>query len=1251
MQQKSKENKDPSNKFYEVLLDEYLKLGIISSKQLEVISDEMDKEFRGLDWSDFKMNDWIQSGRMALIRKKLHELLPRTASNKSESKTFSPTALCFSGGGIRSATYCLGVLQGLAKFGLLDKFDYLSTVSGGGYIGSWLSAWIDRAGSVEKVQAALCKDETNPYLYEMNDFIINFDDVAGSLRSIPTPIKLDLEGTEGLSSEERLFIEQFEAFLNDAIKTWDLTGDARRPADFELKIEFKKFCRTLNRILLRKKELSEVQHQQFYLKLDDDFLETIKSRRRLIDQAIFQLLRMPYLLSRRDFKKAITVEDLVLEKESAKRQLSELQAKLDNPKISIGEYQRKKLAASAESKNEDIELLRELIAHFAELPTSNDAKPSDSFIDSFIFELNRRMGLKSTHILRIKERRRISSLFGSHLNPYVESEMLQNIDTANRMTEAEEITHLRSYSNYMSPKLGLFSTDTLALVGLYLRNLFLNWLVFVPIIAALLLVPKIFVAVLNKQSFPFQIEKLFPVWLLSFLPFDRADIANLINYLSMPWTDYGMLLLLIGLTGVFGIHCINYLRPSLGSLSRVEQNYKVDEIGIPITFESQIFKYCFLPIVAIAFWLPIFMRWQQSDKFVLNHTKYEFVLFGVSLFLGGFVISRLLMFADGYLWSLKGKEREAKFSLSNNLWELGIALGCGALGGAILYLFTERSMVLFLEAEKLTKYPNLGSSLFVVLSPPLFLLAFLVAATMFIGVASRITDDMDREWMTRFGAMLLKVIFGWLLISSIVLLGENALKALTYNTAVNGLLASIGGISGVLTLVLGFSSSSTEEKPESVSSWKSMILGFAPQIAAPVFIIFLTGLIAWLTDKLMNYTAITNPWIWFFLFGLFGALMGLVININKFSLHAMYRERLIRAYLGASRLKERFKTANSFTDLDLRDNVEMKYLLQKPYHVVNMTLNLVKTQNLKWQNRKAESFTASALFCGSSNMGNGTGHFRRSKTYGVNEQNDRSITLGTAAAISGAAASPNMGYFTVSSAVTFLMTLFNIRLGWWLGNPGNAGKETYKLATPNWSPQLLFAEATGGTTDTYPYIYLSDGGHFENLGLYEMVLRRCKLIVAIDSGCDPKFTFSDLGNAIHKIRVDMGVPINFINDPVEGSHCTVANIRYSEIDGNDESEDGVLVYLKPTLDGSEPIDIKQYKFTNKTFPHESTADQMYSETQFESYRTLGIHAIQKICTGPNGQIITCKNLGEFHSRAEDYMNLKKNKNDSKIDKV
>jgi hypothetical protein len=125
-----------------------------------------------------------------------------------------------------------------------------------------------------------------------------------------------------------------------------------------------------------------------------------------------------------------------------------------------------------------------------------------------------------------------------------------------------------------------------------------------------------------------------------------------------------------------------------------------------------------------------------------------------------------------------------------------------------------------------------------------------------------------------------------------------------------------------------------------------------------------------------------------------------------------------------------------------------------------------------------------------------------------------------------------MGYHS-SSAVTFLLALFNIRLGWWLGNPGRAGADTYRKASPNVSVGPLLSEAFGLTDSCHPYVYLSDGGHFENLGLYEMVLRRCHCILVVDAGCDPQLNFEDLGNAIRKIRIDLGIDIELNLDQIK----------------------------------------------------------------------------------------------------------------------
>jgi hypothetical protein len=167
------------------------------------------------------------------------------------------------------------------------------------------------------------------------------------------------------------------------------------------------------------------------------------------------------------------------------------------------------------------------------------------------------------------------------------------------------------------------------------------------------------------------------------------------------------------------------------------------------------------------------------------------------------------------------------------------------------------------------------------------------------------------------------------------------------------------------------------------------------------------------------------------------------------------------------------------------------------------------------------------------------------------------------------------------------------------------------------------AEAFGLTNATNPYVYLSDGGHFENLGLYEMVLRRSRYIVVSDSGQDPECSFSDLGDAVRKIRIDLGISIEFDEirifgrndkraDDEPGCHAALGRIRYEQVDG-EGVPDGVIVYIKPACYGNEPRDIYEYFKSNESFPHESTSDQFFSESQFESYRMLGLHTMQLLC--------------------------------------
>lgn len=406
-------------------------------------------------------------------------------------------------------------------------------------------------------------------------------------------------------------------------------------------------------------------------------------------------------------------------------------------------------------------------------------------------------------------------------------------------------------------------------------------------------------------------------------------------------------------------------------------------------------------------------------------------------------------------------------------------------------------------------------------------------------------------------------------------------------------------------------------------------------------------------EKIPGPSAVTATAIGLFIALLIlGWYMGRRINTNEFSLHGMYHSRIVRAFLGASR-PAGDRDPHPFTGFDPGDDLPMSKLwpaglmpirkpkpgrleTQPPMHVVNVALNLVAGTNLAWQQRKAQSMSVSPLHAGAAFLG-----YRRTSAKaappkpGTRGSGDVSavadvklyggrdgITLGTAVTISGAAASPNSGYHS-SPLVTFLMTLFNARLGWWLGNPGVAGKDSFHLSSPTQKIKPILDEMFGQTTDHSRYVYLSDGGHFENLGLYEMVLRRCRFIVVSDAGCDPNATFDDLGNAVRKIRVDLGIEIDFDDLDVRkrnvgtGKYWAIGRVRYSAMDmqdrdGNADDYDGVLIYIKPAVYGGEPRDVVNYAETSPTFPHESTTDQFFTESQFESYRELGEFIVRNL---------------------------------------
>ncbi len=770
----------------------------------------------------------------------------------------------------------------------------------------------------------------------------------------------------------------------------------------------------------------------------------------------------------------------------------------------------------------------------------------------------------------------------------ISAELAQPRSEARPNPEPEEIQNLRSYSNYLSPRLGLLSADSWTLAGTYLRNLLLNWMVIIPLLAAALTIPWIYTAVLMMNPPPY-----------SFLPLWLGGGCVSVGVAYMGWN----------------LPC--------GQNARWSQ--------------KRFLIFCLIPLLLASVLMTIFWAWfsyygRQLIELKLfglgePHTWVPFLYFGIVIHLVSYLTS--LLPSHGF--------RVMEF--------IGVLVS-GAFGGLLLWL----------AATQLFPQPLWNAELFTCCGVPLFMALFFLAIMIFAGISSRWTDDQDREWWGRATGWLIAVAVGWAAISGLVVFGPFLLSKSI--SAVATLVT--GGAAGVLAVLAGRSGAiPASPKQGEKAGPVARILAKAASFAAVIFVAVLLILIARGTTAAMKFIGthrdftwklesvshvlneavehinviLYTPWPIVLLFG--GALaaaglgMAFIINPNKFSLHAMYRDRLIRAYLGASNPN---RAPNPFTGFDERDNLKMADLWKrdrfqgKLLPVINIALNLVGGSKLAWQERKAESFTVTPLHCGAS----GVGYRRTGGAEGQRYGGDCGISLGTAVTVSGAAASPNMGYHS-SPIVTFILTLLNVRLGAWLGNPGPPGNKTFQLGYPRFSVGPMIAEAFGLTNNCSPYVYLSDGGHFENLGLYEMVLRRCHYIVVSDAGEDPLCSFADLGGAVRKIRIDFGISIDFEDIAIyprgdeearnsAGRNCAIGRIRYSEVDGP-AAPDGVLIYIKPACYGNEPRDIYEYFKSNQSFPHESTKDQFFTESQFESYRMLGVHTMERLCDGGSGDFL------------------------------
>jgi len=343
-------------------------------------------------------------------------------------------------------------------------------------------------------------------------------------------------------------------------------------------------------------------------------------------------------------------------------------------------------------------------------------------------------------------------------------------------------------------------------------------------------------------------------------------------------------------------------------------------------------------------------------------------------------------------------------------------------------------------------------------------------------------------------------------------------------------------------------------------------------------------------------------------------LFGFFVNLNFIGPHYMWRSRLMEAFMPGGDAVKKNKWAPA-TDADSALMEEMcDEKNPKPYHIINTNVILANSEEVSFSGRGGDNFIISPLYCGSDATG-----WKSTKLFQKNKAR-RGITLASAMATSAAALNPNAGVsgegVTRNYVISILLSFLNLRLGYWTSNPK---KETL-LGSPNFFiPGLTSEIFKFGLTEENYNLLLSDGGHYENLGLYELIRRKLDLIIVSDGGADPYFNFDDLANAIEKVRVDFNTRIKFKpgympDDILPGTagvsffqkkyNISKHGFAIADIIYNDKPP-GKLVYVKLAMIEDLLTDVYSYKGMHPEFPHESTSDQFFDEKQFEAYRELG----------------------------------------------
>lgn len=547
----------------------------------------------------------------------------------------------------------------------------------------------------------------------------------------------------------------------------------------------------------------------------------------------------------------------------------------------------------------------------------------------------------------------------------------------------------------------------------------------------------------------------------------------------------------------------------------------------------------------------------------------------------------------------------------------------------ILQPLTDSVLALIPGCKDGCNTPQLRLSLFSMLFVAL-LFVWLVFSLTFWSVVDRWSEDLQYKW--RLGDQKL---FGWLLLALLSGFAFFLVTLLSAGFAEEPAWLASGVVAG--NTVAAISLSSLQQ-----GSIKRRL--FSPRI-----VLFVSAIVLLVTNLWLSFELARLLWsgshVIPIVFVVIGIGFALFTDINYVSLTRMYRDRLMEAFMPdteAAVQKKNNRPAKQVDRLSLWD------CQQRPLHLINTNIVLSTSQNSRYRGRSGDNFILAPHYSGSWITG-----YRLTRDFSFrddtepppseSEAAENGIGLATAMAISGAAFSPRVGPSGWNTAmrnplIGSMASFLNLRLGFWLANPKS--KQQRRRAT-FWNAGLRGIFNAWFDEDRH-LVELTDGGHFENTGLFELLRRRVDVIILADASADRAFNFKDIGIAIERARVDQSVDIRFLDGELDLTHLmpgsvdethydkrydlaargyAVASIRYPafsyELFPNGPTMEvqekyGVLVYIKPSVTRNMPADIYSYKGAHPEFPYQPITDQNFDESQFEAYREMGFHITQEM---------------------------------------